>query len=111
MSAANLPVLMAALARLFPDFVLDCSRPPLVVEIVSPSNWRQSWANVIRYTTIEGFDEVLVLHSARMLAQVFRRGTSGAWDNMAVMTAGDEMVELTSIGFTAPLAAFYRTVA
>jgi hypothetical protein len=56
---------------------------------------------------IEGLAAVLVLHSGRMLAQVFRRGASDAWDEITAITAGDELVELTSIGFSTPLAAFY----
>ena len=102
-----------------PDLTVTCgpidpaarfSNPVLIVEILSPSNWRKTMRNVDSYASIEGLAEVLVLHSSRMLAQVFRRGASGAWDDIAVMTAGDELVELTTIGFTAPLAAFYRTV-
>ena len=86
------------------------SNPVLVVEILSPSNWRKTMRNVASYAAIEGVAEVLVLHSARMLVQVFRSGTSGAWDDITVATAGAEFVELTSIGFAAPLGAFYRTV-
>jgi hypothetical protein len=65
---------------------------------------------VTSYSSIEGLAEVLVLHSQRMLAQVFRSGATGAWDDITTITAGDELVELTSVGFSAPLAAFYRTV-
>jgi len=103
-----------------PDLTVTCgpidpdarfSTPLLIVEILSPSNWRRTMDNVTRYASIEGLAEVLVLHSSKMLAQVFRRGVAGAWDDIALVTAGEEPVELTSIGFTAPLAAFYRTVA
>jgi Uma2 family endonuclease len=86
------------------------STPVLIVEILSPSNWRKTMNNVARYASLEGLAEVLILHSTRMLAQVFRRGTFGAWDDIASFTSGDEVVTLESIGFTAPLAAFYRTV-
>jgi hypothetical protein len=65
--------------------------------------------NVASYASIEGLVEVLVLHSTRMLAQVFRQGASGVWDEIAARTTSDEPVELTSIGLMAPLAAFYRT--
>jgi hypothetical protein len=41
---------------------------------------------------------------------VFCSGASGAWGDITVVTAGAEFVELTSIGFPAPLGAFYRTV-
>jgi Uma2 family endonuclease len=102
-----------------PDLSVTCGpidpaarfgNPVLIVEILSPSNWRKTMRNVASYAAIEGLAEVLVLHSARMLAQVFRSGTSGAWDDITVVTAGAEFVELTSIGFAAPLGAFYRTV-
>jgi hypothetical protein len=36
--------------------------------------------------------------------------SAGAWDEHLQLIDGDEL-ELTSIGFTAPLAAFYRTAA
>jgi Uma2 family endonuclease len=84
--------------------------PVLIVEILSPSNWRKTMRNVSSYSSIEGLAEVLVLHSGRMLAQVFRRGASDAWDEIAAVVAGDEAVALDSIGFSVPLAAFYRTV-
>jgi Uma2 family endonuclease len=86
------------------------SNPCPRFEILSPSNWRKTMRTVASYAAIEGLAEVLVLHSARMLAQVFRSGTSGAWGDITVVTAGAEFVELTSIGFAAPLGAFYRTV-
>jgi Uma2 family endonuclease len=101
-----------------PDLSVTCgpvdpaarfSNPVLVIEILSPSNWRKTMRNVASYVSIDGLAEVLVLHSSRMLAQVFRRGLSGAWDEIAAMTAGNEFVELTSIGFSTPLATFYRT--
>ena len=101
-----------------PDLTVTCgpidpaarfSNPVLIVEILSPSNWRKTRRNVDSYASIEGLQEVLVLHSQRMLAEVFRSGASGAWDDITAVTAGDEEVTLESIGFMAPLAAFYRT--
>jgi Uma2 family endonuclease len=103
-----------------PDLTVTCgpidpaarfSNPVLIVEILSPTNWRKTMRNVTSYSSIEGLAEVLVLHSARMLAQVFRRGAADAWDEIAVMATGEEVVTLESIGFSAPLAAFYRTAA
>ena len=101
-----------------PDLSVTCGpidpaarfgNPVLIVEILSPSNWQKTMRNVASYASIEGLVEVLVLHSTRMLAQVFRQGASGVWDEIAARTTSDEPVELTSIGLMAPLAAFYRT--
>lgn len=103
-----------------PDLSVTCgpidpaarfSTPVLIVEILSPSNWPKTMRNVASYAAIDGLVEVLVLDSTQMLAQVFRRhGSLGPWDDIATVAAGDETVTLTSIGFSAPLAAFYRTV-
>jgi Uma2 family endonuclease len=101
-----------------PDLSVTCgpidparrfSTPVLIVEILSPSNWQKTMRNVASYASIDGLLEVLVLHSDRMLAQIFRRGATGAWDEIAVMTTSAELVELASIGFSAPLTALYRT--
>jgi Uma2 family endonuclease len=101
-----------------PDIVVDCGEPAdrllrapmLLIEILSPSNWRRTWDNVLRYTAMQGVAEVLVLHQDRVMAELMRRGPDQAWNEHLLLIDGDR-VELTSIGFSAPLAAFYRTVA
>jgi hypothetical protein len=53
--------------------------------------------------------EILVLHSTEIRAELHRRQDDGHWPlNPLHLVAGDE-VTLESIGFTAPLAALYRT--
>jgi Uma2 family endonuclease len=103
-----------------PDLAVTCAeldaedrllREPLVViEILSPSNKADTWANVWSYVTIPTVAEILVLHSAEIRADLLRRDEDGTWpDNSTALTLGDD-VRLESIDFTAPLAAFYRTV-
>jgi Uma2 family endonuclease len=83
--------------------------PLIVIEILSPSNEAETWANVWGYVTISGVREVLVLHTADIRADLLRRGDDGAWpDDPVTLIAGD-IVTLESIDFTVPLAAFYRT--
>jgi len=83
--------------------------PLVVVEILSPSNKAETWANVWSYVTIPGVREILVLHTAEIRADLLRRDADGSWpDNPLTLTAGDT-VTLESIDFTAPIAAFYRT--
>ena len=83
--------------------------PPLVVEILSPSNRADTWANVWSYTTIPSVWEILVVHTASIRADLLRREQDGSWpDNPIALTLGDD-VSLENIDFTAPLAAFYRT--
>jgi Uma2 family endonuclease len=81
----------------------------VVVEILSPSNKADTWANVWSYVTIPSVLEILVLHTAEVRADLLRREQDGTWpDNPAPLASGDT-VTLESTGFTAPLVAFYRT--
>lgn len=83
--------------------------PLIVVEILSPLNREDTWANVWTYTTIPSVWEILVLHTADIRADLLRREDDGGWpDNPIALTLGDD-VALESIDFTAPIAAFYRT--
>jgi len=102
-----------------PDLAVTCtpgdgddggtlSEPVLVVEILSPSNQAQTWSNVWAYTSIPSVQELLVLHSVSIGAEVLRRGLDGAWPaDPSKVKAGDLVLE--SIGFRAPLADVYRT--
>jgi Uma2 family endonuclease len=103
-----------------PDLAVTCAvldaedrllhEPLVVVEILSPSNRADTWANVWSYTTIPSVWEILVLHTAAIRADLLRREEDGTWpDNPTALTLGDD-VALKSIDFTAPIAAFYRTV-
>ncbi|MBV9727067.1 MAG: Uma2 family endonuclease, partial [Gammaproteobacteria bacterium] len=55
------------------------SEPVLLIEILSPSNWAETWSNVWTYTSIPSVQEILVLHSARVGAELLRRTLEGAW--------------------------------
>jgi Uma2 family endonuclease len=113
------PKVRADLNVRVPDLAVTCAardpddrllREPLVViEILSPSNKAETWANVWSYVTIPSVSEILVLHTADIRADLLRRDEDGMWpDNPLTLTAGDT-VTLESIDFTAPIAAFYRT--
>ena len=103
-----------------PDLAVTCAvldaedrllhEPLVLVEILSPSNRADTWANVWSYTTIPSVWEILVLHTAAIRADLLRREEDGTWpDNPTALTLGDD-VALKGIDFTAPIAAFYRTV-
>jgi Uma2 family endonuclease len=102
-----------------PDLAVTCapwegddrllSAPLLLVEILSPSNKADTWANVWAYTTIPSVQEILVLHTAQIRADLLRRQDDGLWpDNPLSLVDGDDVV-LPSVGMSARLAAFYRT--
>ena len=101
-----------------PDLAVACSRydaedsaladPVLVIEILSPSNQAETWANVWAYTTIPSVQEILVLKTATIGAELLRRNQDGSWPSQPLsIETGD--LTLESIGFSMPLAAAYRT--
>jgi Uma2 family endonuclease len=102
-----------------PDLAVTCtagdgddgrtlSDPVLVIEILSPSNQPETWYNVWAYTSIPTVQEILVLHSTSIGADLLRRDADGTWPSVpAAVTSGD--LVLDSIGFRASLASIYRT--
>lgn len=103
---------------LVPDLAVTC-RPPsadralfepvLLIEIVSPSNERQTWANVWAFTTIPSVREILVISSLRIGAELLRRRPDGSWPERPEALGPEDTLALESIGFAAPLAAAYAT--
>jgi Uma2 family endonuclease len=101
-----------------PDLAVTCTPglpedkavrdPVLVIEILSPSNRAETWTNVWSYTTIPSVREILVLHTASIGADLLRRDADGTWPErpLAIETGN---ITLDSVGYTGPLAAFYRT--
>ena len=71
-----------------PDIGVTCAPPssgqtlpdPLIlIEILSPSNETETWANVWTYLTIPTVMEVLVVNSIRVEAELLRRSADGTW--------------------------------
>ena len=113
------PRVRASLNVRVPDLAITCNPPGLedrllhepliVVEILSPSNRAETWANVWSYVTIPSVQEILVLHTVDIRADLLRRQADGSWpDNPLALTSGDAVI-LDTINFTVPIAAFYRT--
>lgn len=102
-----------------PDLAVTCAPPAavptvalpdpiLVIEVLSPGNQAETWINVWTYTLVPSVQEVLVLHSTAVRADLLRRGPDGAWPTVASpLTEGS--LDLDSIGFSTPLASIYRT--
>ncbi|MGH6936513.1 MAG: Uma2 family endonuclease [Methylocella sp.] len=101
-----------------PDLAVICSEyaaeepviadPVLIVEILSPSNQAETWANVWAYTTIPSVREIVVPRTVSIGADLLRRRPDGSWPTTPeAIEAGD--LTLESIGFKAPLTALYRT--
>ena len=53
--------------------------PILLIEILSPGNIAATRDNLRSYATLPSVQEIVIIHSARPLAEVFRRGPEGSW--------------------------------
>lgn len=101
-----------------PDLVVTCSGytteehaigdPVLIVEILSPSNKAETWTNVWAYVTIPSVQEILIVKSTEIGAELLRRGPDGSWPPEPEAIEADETLVLESI-FSCPLRALYRT--
>jgi Uma2 family endonuclease len=103
---------------LVPDLGITCAPPtgehlmhePLVlIEILSPTNVSKTRTNIRAYMTIPGVQEIVVVHSTAIVAEILRRGAEGAWPGQPEVVDADNDLRLDSIGFAAPLRGAYRT--
>jgi Uma2 family endonuclease len=101
-----------------PDLAVTCAPPaserllpePIVlIEILSPSNADETWANVWTYTTIPGVAEIVVISSTAVAAHLLFRAEDGSWPEQATEIGRADDLMLPSIGFRLPLIAAYRT--
>lgn len=97
-----------------PDLSVACpgqaqeEQPILLVEILSPSNRAETWSNVWTYLTIPSVQEVLVLRSDAIGADLLRRTPDGNWpERPETIEAGDLMLD--SVGLRVKLSDVYRT--
>ena len=103
-----------------PDLAVTCqpiaidarllAEPVLLIEILSPSNTKDTRGNVWSYTTIPSVREIVVIHSDEVLIELLRRQDDGNWPGDPVLLTGDEALTLASIGFVVPVNTFYRTL-
>lgn len=102
-----------------PDLAVTCApisanqsllpEPVLVIKILSLSNHADTWNNVWAYTTIPSVQEILILRSDRIAADLLRRLPNQAWPDEPVSHAGGALA-LESIGFETPLADLYTRI-
>ncbi len=103
-----------------PDIAVSCRRdtlrerllaePVMVVEILSPSNEAETWGAVWAYTTIPSVQEIFVVRSLQVGAELLRRLPDGTWPaNPASITAERPRLCLDCIDAELDLADFYAT--
>ena len=81
--------------------------PVVLVEILSPSNVLETREAVRIYLSIPSVQEVLVIDSRTIRAEMLRRQADGSWPAEPVVCAGEGRVEIATFGFNCPLAALY----
>lgn len=108
-----IPQLRARFNERIPDLGVSCGAftdgrsladPVLLVEILSPSNETKTRVNAWAYATIPSVEEVLILASTAVRAEILHRD-----DETPEIVVGTETLRLPSIGYAGPLADFYAT--
>jgi Uma2 family endonuclease len=103
---------------LVPDLGVTCAPPaggptmldPVVlIEILSPSNARETRANVWAYCSIPSVAEIVLLRSTSIAAEVLRRQNDGSWPDEPDYIDAEGGLVLEAIGFRIRLRAAYRT--
>lgn len=100
-----------------PDLAVTCAPPSddkrlqepiLIVEVLSPSNQRETWESIRALASVPSVVEILVVDSTEIAARVFRREADGGWPRDPQATAGpDGTVALDSIGLALPMTDVY----
>jgi Uma2 family endonuclease len=94
-----------------PSRNLTVGEPVLLVEILSPGNEGDTRANIWAYTTIPSVQELLIVNSTRIEAELLRRDSAGAWPERPDVIGADGLLSLSSVDLTMPLVALHRTTA
>jgi Uma2 family endonuclease len=108
-----IPQLRARFNERIPDLGVSCAPftdgraiadPVLLVETLSPSNQAKTRVNAWAYATIPSVQEVLILSSTAVRAEILRQN-----DETPEIVVGTEALRLASIGYAGALADFYAT--
>ena len=70
----------------------------LVVEVLSPTNERETWGNVPLYASLPTVTEILLVESTKVAGHVLRREADGSWPKDPTPLAPGAIIELRSIG-------------
>ncbi|MFO1431353.1 MAG: Uma2 family endonuclease [Candidatus Competibacteraceae bacterium] len=106
-------------AGYYPDVFVTCDgrdldpyvkyHPCLVVEVLSHSTeGTDRREKLLNYRQLDSLQEYLLVDSDRQWIEVYRRETDGGWT--VDTSSGDEVLELSSVGCSLPLAEVYAEV-
>ena len=118
-SATEPPVIPAAYKRhnaRAPDLAVTCAppsddwelmRPVFLLEILSPTNERDTRDNVWAYMTIPSVRQILLVDSTAVRGEMLRRSDDGAWPEEPVLLGPDDAITIDAIGFSCRLRELY----
>lgn len=99
-----------------PDLAVTCSElqsgktfsdPVLIIEVLSPSNQRETWESIWACATIPGLTEIAVVDSERVGVQVFRKTDDGGGHQDGESIESGGTVRLSSIDAAFEIAEIY----
>ncbi len=100
-----------------PDLGVSCTperaddrfmrEPVLLVEILSPSNGKDTSSNIMAYASIPSVAEVLIIDSTRRAIEHLVRLPDGSWPENPLAIGEDDAFTLPSIGLTLTMAEVY----
>lgn len=80
----------------------------LLIEVLSPTNDKDTWSNIPLYASVPTVTEILIVDSRKVAAELLRRGADGSWPQNPDAIPSDGTIHLASIGLDVPLAEIYR---
>ena len=100
-----------------PDLVVTCENPtkdnrivkqPIVlIEILSPSNDKETWESIRACATVPSLKEIVVADSEKLHIEVYRKDRDGNWPETSEKIEPDGILHLTSFGAQFPLRDVY----
>jgi Uma2 family endonuclease len=81
--------------------------PVVLIEVLSPSNANETWEAVRAYATIPSVQEILIVHSTKIMAELLRRDAQNNWPADPAPVGRDGHVRIQSIDAEWPLTEYY----
>ncbi len=87
--------------------VRDIEHPIVIVEVLSESNFRDTWSNVPLYASLPSVMEILLVESTAVGAHILRRDPDGVWPADAVPVDPKHGCRIESFDLTLPFKEIY----
>jgi Uma2 family endonuclease len=101
-----------------PDVIVTCEKPDpeaktfkeplIVIEILSPSNLRDTRAKLSLYIAMASVSEIVFIDSSRLRAEIWRKSNQGEWASDTEIIGRGDVFRLSSIGFETPIEMLYE---